>query len=81
MDEATRKRVHAGRLMWAGKTPAEAAKAVGLAQAACLDELLPQYPGRAQTHRTAQAQDRPDAQIDHRRMLEAGRIVVMSWVM
>ena len=30
MDEATRKRVRAGRLMLAGKTPAEAAKAVGV---------------------------------------------------
>ena len=32
MDEATRKRVRAGRLMLAGKTPAEAAKAVGAAR-------------------------------------------------
>ena len=32
MDEATRKRVRAGRLMLAGKTPAEAAKAVGVAR-------------------------------------------------
>lgn len=32
MDEATRKRVRAGRLMPAGKTPAEAAKAVGVAR-------------------------------------------------
>jgi len=32
MDEATRKRVRAGRLMQAGKTPAEAAKAVGVAR-------------------------------------------------
>jgi len=32
MDEATRKRVRAGRLMLAGKSPAEAAKAVGVAR-------------------------------------------------
>ena len=32
MDEATRRRVLAGRLMLAGKTPAEAAKAVGVAR-------------------------------------------------
>ena len=32
MDEATRKRVHAGRLMPAGKTPAEAAQAVVVAR-------------------------------------------------
>lgn len=32
MDEATRKRVRAGRLMLAGKTPAEAAHAVGVAR-------------------------------------------------
>lgn len=32
MDEATRKRVRAGRLMLAGKTPAEASKAVGVAR-------------------------------------------------
>jgi transposase len=32
MDEATRKRVRAGRLMLAGKTPAEAAKSVGVAR-------------------------------------------------
>lgn len=32
MDEATRKRVRAGRLMPAGKTPAEAAEAVGVAR-------------------------------------------------
>jgi hypothetical protein len=30
MDEATRKRVRAGRLMLAGKTPAQAAKSVGV---------------------------------------------------
>jgi transposase len=32
MDQATRKRVRAGRLMLAGKSPAEAAKAVGVAR-------------------------------------------------
>jgi transposase len=32
MDDATRRRVIAGRLMLAGKTPAEAAKAVGVAR-------------------------------------------------
>ena len=32
MDEATRKRVRAGRLMLAGKTPAQAASAVGVAR-------------------------------------------------
>ncbi|MGF6472479.1 transposase [Paraburkholderia youngii] len=32
MDDATRKRVRAGRLMLAGKTPAEAAKTVGVAR-------------------------------------------------
>lgn len=32
IDEATRKRVRAGRLMLAGKTPAQAAKAVGVAR-------------------------------------------------
>ena len=32
MDEATSKRVRAGRMMLAGKTPAEAAKAVGVAR-------------------------------------------------
>jgi transposase len=32
MDEATRKRVRAGRLMLAGKSPAQAAKAVGVAR-------------------------------------------------
>jgi transposase len=32
MDEATRKRVRAGRLMLAGKTPAETARAVGVAR-------------------------------------------------
>lgn len=32
MDDATRKRVRAGRLMLAGKTPAEAAKMVGVAR-------------------------------------------------
>ena len=32
MDEATRKRVRAGRLLLAGKTPAQAAKAVGVAR-------------------------------------------------
>jgi transposase len=34
MDEATRKRVRAGRLMLAGKTPAQAARAVGVARQA-----------------------------------------------
>jgi len=32
MDEAARKRVLAGRLMLAGRTPAEAAKEVGVAR-------------------------------------------------
>ncbi|MGQ0530375.1 MAG: winged helix-turn-helix domain-containing protein, partial [Panacagrimonas sp.] len=32
MDEATRKRIRAGRLMLAGKTPAEAARSVGVAR-------------------------------------------------
>lgn len=32
MDEASRKRVRAGRLKLAGKTPSEAAHAVGLAR-------------------------------------------------
>lgn len=32
MDEATRKRVCAGRLMLAGKSPAQAAKSVGVAR-------------------------------------------------
>lgn len=32
MDEATRKRIRAARLMLAGKTPAEAARAVGVAR-------------------------------------------------
>ena len=32
MDEATRRRVRAGRLMLAGKTPAQAASAVGVAR-------------------------------------------------
>lgn len=32
MDEAARKRIRAGRLMLSGKTPAEAAKAVGVAR-------------------------------------------------
>ncbi len=32
MDESTRKRMRAGRLMLAGKTPAESAKAVGVAR-------------------------------------------------
>jgi DNA-binding XRE family transcriptional regulator len=32
MDEAARKRVRAGRLMLAGKSPAEAAKSVGVAR-------------------------------------------------
>jgi len=32
MDDATRKRVRAGRLMLSGKTPAEAARAVGVAR-------------------------------------------------
>lgn len=32
MDEATRKRIRAGRLMLEGKTPAQAAKAVGVAR-------------------------------------------------
>lgn len=32
MDEATRKRVRAGRLLLAGKTPAQAAAAVGVAR-------------------------------------------------
>lgn len=32
MDEATRKRVRTGRLMLAGKTPSEAARALGMAR-------------------------------------------------
>lgn len=32
MDEATRKRIRAGRMMLAGKTPTEAARAVGVAR-------------------------------------------------
>jgi transposase len=57
MDEATRKRVRAGRLMLAGKTPAEAAKVVGVARQTAytwkarldeggLDALRAMAPGR-----------------------------------
>jgi hypothetical protein len=34
-------------------------------------ELLPGHAERAEGHRTAQAQERAEAQIDHHRMLEA----------
>jgi transposase len=57
MDAATRKRVRAGRLMLAGKTPAEAAKAVGVARQTAytwkarldeggIDALRAMLPGR-----------------------------------
>lgn len=45
-----------------------------MAQAARVGELLPQHPGRAQAHRTAQAQERPEAQIDHCRLLEQAEL-------
>lgn len=57
MDEATRRRVRAGRLMLAGKTPAEAARAVGVARQTAytwkarldeggIDALRAMLPGR-----------------------------------
>ena len=57
MNEATRKRVRAGRLMLAGKTPAEAARAVGVARQTAytwkarldeggIDALRAMLPGR-----------------------------------
>ena len=45
MDEATSKRVRAGRMMLAGKTPAEAAKAVGVARQTA-------YTWKAHLHRS-----------------------------
>jgi transposase len=123
MDEATRTRVLAGRLMFAGNAPAEAAHAVGLARETAymwkarldeggIDALRAMVKGRPARLDSSQLeglrvallqgalahgfgtqlwtlnrvraliqrlyQERPDAQVDHRRMLEASRAVVMS---
>lgn len=43
---------------------------VGLAQAACAGKLLSRHPGRTQAHRSPQAQERPETQSDHHRVLD-----------
>jgi len=51
---------------------------VGLAQAACPGQLLPQRPHRTSRHCAQQAQECPEAPLHHRRLLDAGYVVVMS---
>ena len=51
---------------------------VGLAQAACSGQLLPQQPERVARDGAQQAQERSKAPHDHRRLLDAGYPLVMS---
>ena len=51
---------------------------VGLAQETRDGQLLPQQPQRAASEGTQQAQERTKATHDHRSMLCAGKLVVMS---
>src|SRR5580765_4138211 len=75
MDEATRKRVRAGRLMLAGKTPAQAAHAVGVARQtaytwkALLDE------GGIDALRAMPARGRP-ARLDDEQLQALGRALL-----
>ncbi len=51
---------------------------VGLAQTACAGQLLPERSERAAHYCAKQTQKRPEASIDHRRLLGAGYALVMS---
>ncbi len=51
---------------------------VGLAQAPCSGQLLPQPLGRTARHRTQQAQKRTKTTLDHRLLLATGYPLVMS---
>ena len=51
---------------------------VGLAETTCAGQLVPQRAERAARDHTQQAQERTKAPLDHRRMLDAGFVVVMS---
>jgi transposase len=51
---------------------------VGQVQTPCLGELLPHKLERVAHHCTKQAQERTDATLYHRRLLDAGYFVVMS---
>jgi transposase len=75
MDEATRKRVRAGRLMLAGKTPAEAAHAVGVARQTAYTWRARLDEGGIEALRTM-ATGRP-AQLDARQ-LEALRAALLQ---
>jgi transposase len=75
MDEATRKRVRAGRLMLAGKTPAEAAKAVGVARQTAYTWKARLEEGGLDALR-AMATGRP-AQLDARQ-LDALRMAILQ---
>jgi len=50
---------------------------VGLAQTPCAGQLLPQRPERVAHDRAQQTQERSEAPLDHRRLLDAGYPVVM----
>ena len=77
MDEAVRRRVRAGRMLLAGKTPAEAAHAVGVARQtaytwkAILDE------GGIDALRAMPAPGRP-ARLDEVQLQALGRVLVQS---
>jgi hypothetical protein len=76
MDEATKKRLRAGRMLLKGKGCAEAALAVGVARYA-LANFGPD--GMSKLHAAArQAQERSKTPLDHRRMSDACHFVVMS---
>lgn len=51
---------------------------VGMAQAARAGQLLPRRSERIAHHCTQQAQERSEATVDHRRVLDAGYALVMS---
>lgn len=51
---------------------------LGLAQASCAGQLLPQQPHRTALHRPQQAQERAKTTFDHRCLLDAGYTLVMS---
>jgi hypothetical protein len=70
---------HSNRLPAAVRAGHESGRVpVGLAQAPCAGQLLPQQSERTAHDRTQQTQERSKAPLDHRRLLDAGYLVVMS---
>ncbi len=70
---------HSNRLPAAVRAGHESGRVpVGLAQAPCAGQLLPQQSERTAHDRAQQTQERSKAPLDHRRLLDAGYLVVMS---